>query len=50
MIQIPESLASLGCEELLSFAMEVKKQQLLIKFNEYNRLKYSAPPAPDGIT
>lgn len=50
MIQIPENLASLGREELLSFAMEVKKQQLLINFNEYNRLKYSAPPAPDGIT
>lgn len=30
--------------------MEVKKQQLLINFNEYNRLKYSAPPAPEGIT
>lgn len=28
--------------------MEVKSQQLLVNFNEYNRLRFSPPPAPDG--
>lgn len=28
--------------------MEVKNQQLLVNFNEYNRLRFSPPPAPEG--
>lgn len=49
MIQIPENIESLGREALLKFALEVKNQQLLVNFNEYNRLRFSPPPTPEGV-